>query len=325
MPVFINTGSRFEDIDVQRVREKRGNLQRMLNTRTQLPEGISVVSCTDELTGVDDFRLQLQNKLKESDEKPLPESWYKFLLAIQEKKEKILHFDQSLMIFNEVMDLMKKSMISLEGSAVSSLELALRYLHATGEIVWYYENPKLRNIVFHRPDTLVEMLRAIFRHDFDRHVVFNETYGKLANLSERKFDMMKDDFLTKGLMTLEMLHFCLLHFQLSVEARDTFIDLMLKFDLCYEVPKYVGAPATFAATRILKFPWFLGSELPQDFNKKWPPQTPSDTIELCFQLQFPGKTPPNFFEKTSARLQNHVLQREDWRNGVLGCRYIVIS
>jgi hypothetical protein len=48
--------------------------------------------------------------------------------------------------------------------------------------------------------------------------------------------------LTKGLMTLELLHYCLLHFKLSADARDMFIDLMLKFDLCYEVPKIPGLP-----------------------------------------------------------------------------------
>ncbi|KAK3083358.1 hypothetical protein FSP39_020728 [Pinctada imbricata] len=218
------------------------------------------------------------------------------------------------------MNSMNKSMISLEGSAVSSLELVLKYLHMTGEIVWYYENPKLKNIIFHRPDTLVEMLRAIFRHDFDKHVVYNETYGKLASLTSKKFEMMKEDFLTKGLMMLEMLHYCLLHFQLSVEARDMFIDLMLKFDLCYEVPKFAGAPSTFASSRVLKFPWFLSTEEPKSLGAEWPEKIPADIIEISFKLQFPTSTPPNFFEKTSARLQNHILQREDWKNGVLGYR-----
>jgi len=50
----------------------------------------------------------------------------------------------------------------------------------SGEIVWYHDNPRLRGIVFHHPETLIEMLRAIFRHDFKDVVNYVEAYGSLA-------------------------------------------------------------------------------------------------------------------------------------------------
>jgi len=131
---------------------------------------------------------------------------------------------------------------------------------------------------------------------------------------------MKEDFLTQCLMTLELLHYCLLHFQLTTDARDMFIDLMLKFDLCYEVPKLHSAPMTFASSRILKFPWFLKTEKPSSLATQWPEIVPANTIQLCFLLQFVKKLPPNFFEKLSARLQAHILDREDWKDGILASR-----
>ncbi|XP_069108576.1 malignant fibrous histiocytoma-amplified sequence 1 homolog isoform X2 [Argopecten irradians] len=314
------SNTKFEDIDAQRKRDKVSGLQRVLNMRVTLASRVDVVSCADNLDGVDNLRASLQQKLKETDEKPLPKSWYKYLLAIQKKTQKILHRQQALNIFKDIMDTMNQSMISLEGSAESSLDMVLRYLHSTGEIVWYHDNPRLSSIIFHRPETLVEMLRAIFRHDFEKVVQFNDTYGRLANISLHKFEEMKVDFLEQGLMTVELLHYCLLHFQLTTDARDMFIDLMLKFDLCYEVPKLPGAPMTFASSRILRFPWFLESETPPNLSTQWPLGIPSDIIQLSYRLQFKKRLPPNLFEKFSARLQAHISTRYDWKNGVLATR-----
>lgn len=321
MNIIGNEGStKFEDIEAQRKRDKVNGLQRVLNMRVTLANNIQIVSCADTLEGIDDLRASLQHKLKETDEKPLPKSWYMYLLGIQKKTQKILHWEQALTIFKDVMDTLNQSMISLEGSAVSSLEMVLRYLHATGEIVWYHDNPKLRSIIFHRPETLVEMLRAIFRHDFEKVVQFNDVYGRLANLNMHKFEEMKSDFLEQGLMTIELLHYCLLHFHLTADARDMFIDLMLKFDLCYEVPKLPGAPMTFASSRILRFPWFLKSETPKNFITEWPLEIPSDIIQLSYRFQFKKRLPPNLFEKFLARLQAHIVGRYDWKNGVLATR-----
>ncbi|KAJ8320117.1 hypothetical protein KUTeg_001704 [Tegillarca granosa] len=314
------SGSRFEDLGPQRMQEKLKYLERIIHTRISLPTRIHIVSCAEDLRGVKKFQQSLESKLSETEERPFPRLWYRFLTAIQERKEKLLHWEQAILIFKDVMEEMKQSMISQQGSAESSLEVILKYLHSTGEIVWYYENPKLKGIVFHRPDTLVEMLRAVFRHDFEKVVTYDDRLGRISNINQNKFNMMKSDFLSQGLMTLELLHYCLLHFQLSIEAKDMFVDLMLKFDLCYEVPKMAGAPATLASSRVLRFPWFLSMDVPENVGLSWPERAPSDVVEMKIQFHFPKKLPPNVFEKLSARLQSHVLKREDWKDGTLAQR-----
>ena len=62
---------------------------------------------------------------------------------------------------------------------------------------------------------------------------------------------MKEDFLRNGLMTYELLLYVLLQFALSYDSMDTFISLMLKFDLCYEV-KDVTSPVVAGSQRILQ-------------------------------------------------------------------------
>ena len=74
----------------------------------------------------------------------------------------------------------------------------------------------------------------------------------------------------RGLMAIELLTYCLQHFNLSLESRDMFVDLMLKFDLCYEVVDPPSAPETIGCKKILQFPWFLTTDPIPDLANKWP-------------------------------------------------------
>lgn len=314
------SGQKFPDLVTQRLQERVNKMQKLRVTRVKLPHEIFIVSCAETLSGIINFHEKLTDCLKASEGQHLPKSWFKFLTAIQERPEKILNWSETLEIFEAVVATMQQSMYMLQGSAEKSLEMVLRYLHVTGEIVWFHENPKLRNIVFHHPETLVEMLRAIFRHDFKDVVNYVDTYGQMSGLSAGRFESLKGEFLQRGLMTNELLSFCLQHFSLSLESQEIFMDLMLKFDLCYQVKDATSAPETLGSKQILQFPWFLTSNPPEDFTSKWPEQVPLNTIELRYQLQFLKKGLPNFFEKMSARLQSYVTQREDWKDGILATR-----
>ncbi|KAK7113399.1 malignant fibrous histiocytoma-amplified sequence 1 homolog [Littorina saxatilis] len=309
-------GGKFGDIGMERLQEKLSHLEKMLNTRSQLPDKVHVVSCAEGLAGVGELRETLVNTMKEAEERKLPHSWYKFLSDIQAVPDRILSMEQALDIFVEVMAAVNQSLMGMGGSADRSLHMVLKYLHATGEIVWYHDNPRLNRIVFHRPETLIEMLRAVFRHDFEQVVIFDQEFGKKAGLVLSRFAILKEDFVRRGIMTYELLHFTLLHFQLSSDALDTFISLMLKFDLCYEVNED-NDPSRVGSTHVLQFPWFFPQEPPKDLDTHWPQKLPNNTFELRFQVEFERKGPPYFFEKLSVRLQQYVSERENWKYGVL--------
>lgn len=214
-----------------------------------------------------------------------------------------------------------QSMISMGGSSEKSLEMVLKYLHKSGEIVWYNDNEHLRATVFHRPETLIKMLRAIFRHDFDEVVTFVNETAEVVGLSEKQFTKMKKDFLGRGLLTREFLKYLLLHFNLSENASDNLLNLilslMLKFDLCFELKNSV-TEALLGSSNIVQFPWFFPEEESEDLSLKWLPQLPKDVIELRMELLFSGASPPNFFEKLSVKLHTFLsgTDRINWRNGV---------
>ena len=238
------------------------------------------------ISGIEQFQEALISKLKESEEKPLPDSWHKFLNAIQSYSEKILPWDNAIGIFTDIMSEMNQSMISLGGSPELSLGMVLKYLHSTGEIVWFPDNNKLKNIIFHRPETLIEMLRAVFRHDFEEVVMFVEEHGSLAGLTSARFDILKQDFIKRGLMAYELLNYTLIHFELSTDALCTFVSLMLKFDLCYEVEKSSSNPSLVGSSCVLLFPWFFPEDVPEGLETKWPTRTPPNTFELRYCLSY---------------------------------------
>ena len=174
------SGEKFPDLVTQRMQDRVQKMLKLRNTRVKLPDEIFVVSCTDRLTGVINFHENLIDSLKAGPTNPLPELWHRFLQNLQERKEKILRWEDAMDIFQDLIKNLQQSMYRYQGSVEQSLETVLQYFHCTGEIVWYYENKKLRDIVFHHPETLVEMLRVIFRHDFDEVVIFRESYGQIT-------------------------------------------------------------------------------------------------------------------------------------------------
>ena len=174
------SGEKFPDLVTQRMQDRVQKMLKLRNTRVKLPSEIFIVSCTEKLTGIMHFHENLLEALKTFPTQPLPQLWHQFLQELQQQTQKILSWDQAMEIFQALVKSLQQSMYRLQGSAEQSLETVLQYFHCTGEIVWYFENRKLRDIVFHHPETLVEMLRVIFRHDFEETVQFVESYGQIS-------------------------------------------------------------------------------------------------------------------------------------------------
>ncbi|XP_012945729.1 malignant fibrous histiocytoma-amplified sequence 1 homolog [Aplysia californica] len=313
------------EIGVGRLQEKLNRLQRMLNSRSKLPEHIFVVSCADRLDGVGEFRDSLVQQLKSVPITALPDHWFSFLEQLQQVTARIISLDQAMEMFQTVMTSSHQSMMGMRGSPQLSLEMVLKYLHSTGEILWYHDNDDLRGTVFHRPEALIDMLRAVFRHDFDQVVVYSEDTGSSVSLRQAQFDKMKKDFLKKGLLTKELLRYLLIHFDLSSDAPSALLSLilsvMLKFGLCFELTNST-ASALIGSSSVVQFPWFFPEELPESMESKWPASLPPNTFEICIELVFSRQAPPNFFEKLSVKLQNLLsdTERINWRDGVLAVR-----
>ncbi|CAG5119224.1 unnamed protein product [Candidula unifasciata] len=321
-PESREVSSGIPEIGIGRMQEKLNKLQKMLNSRSEIPERIFIVSAADTLEGIAEFRSSLILKLKSAPVSALPDVWFTFLEQIQQDREKVLTFEQTRDYFQQVMSDNQISQWGMGGSPERSLEMVLKYLHSTGEIVWYHDNDQLRGTVFHHPETLIDMLRAVFRHDFEDVVHYNQETATLIPLRESSFESMKKDFLSRGLLTKELLHYLLIHFKLCSDASDTFLNLiisvMLKFSLCFEFQNSARM-ALMGSAQVVQFPWFFPDEKPPNFELQWPLALPPNKYELCMEIVFSAQMPPNFFEKLSVKLHNFLLDanRINWKNGVL--------
>ncbi|RUS83985.1 hypothetical protein EGW08_008246, partial [Elysia chlorotica] len=313
------------EIGVGRLQEKLNRLEKMLNSRSEVPDDVHVVSCADNLYGVADFCSLLIGRLKSVPASGLPDHWFTFLEQIQQVPDRVMSFDQALSFFKNVMAESHQSMMGMGGSPERSLEMVLKYLHSTGEIVWYCDNPELRSTVFHKPEALIDMLRAVFRHDFEQVVQYCPNLGDSLDLRQDRFERMKRDFLHRGLLTRELLRFLLVLFQLTEDATESFLDLtlslMLKFSLCFQLQKS-QATALVGPTDVVQFPWFFPEARPEDFYGKWPEARPRKSFELTMEINFSGPAPPNFFEKLSVKLHDFLYDtsRVNWQHGVLAQR-----
>uniref|UniRef100_A0A2C9KTS2 Roc domain-containing protein n=1 Tax=Biomphalaria glabrata TaxID=6526 RepID=A0A2C9KTS2_BIOGL len=90
------------EIGVGRLEEKLKELQKMRNSRSELPQNIFVVSCADDLRGVKDLRNYLIEVLKTKPASQLPGPWFTFLEQIQQAEEKVISWESALGIFQQV-------------------------------------------------------------------------------------------------------------------------------------------------------------------------------------------------------------------------------
>ncbi|KAI8761164.1 malignant fibrous histiocytoma-amplified sequence 1 [Biomphalaria glabrata] len=310
------------EIGVGRLEEKLKELQKMRNSRSELPQNIFVVSCADDLRGVKDLRNYLIEVLKTKPASQLPGPWFTFLEQIQQAEEKVISWESALGIFQQVMSENQQSMMGMRGSPESSLDMVLKYFHSTGEIVWYHEDDLLKTTIFQKPESLIDMLRAVFRHDFEEVVFYNQDIGQELSFSESQFNKMKKNFLGRGLLTKEMLRYLLVHLNLSAETSDNFLklvmSLLIKFSLCFEL-RNSTTNSLIGSSFIVQFPWFFPESKPEDFESKWPSILPRNTFELTMEIMFSGKAPPNFFEKLSVKLHSFLANgpRINWQDGVI--------
>ena len=81
---------------------------------------------------------------------------YIFMSQLQQKSPKL-----SFIVVDLLLELLYKDEVIAVDKTV--LEVALRYLHSTGLVLYFYRHPQLRNLVFLHPQSLLESLATLLR------------------------------------------------------------------------------------------------------------------------------------------------------------------
>ncbi|XP_013401509.1 malignant fibrous histiocytoma-amplified sequence 1 homolog [Lingula anatina] len=197
----------------------------------------------------------------------------------------------------------------------------LHFLRKTGEVLWFPENSFLLNIVFHNQDVVIDLLKAVFRHDMEDELQYDKAPFR-TEYTHPRFINEREDLLKRGILSRKMIACLWEKFGLKNTEIDAMIELMLKFDLCYDV-SVQETEEEVDSTRASHFhiPWLLRETRPGDVMLQWPASLPSDHVQLTLEYHFQNSCPIGLYEMAAVRLHRYLgpfkTTRIDWTDGVV--------
>ncbi|XP_013415104.1 malignant fibrous histiocytoma-amplified sequence 1 homolog [Lingula anatina] len=191
----------------------------------------------------------------------------------------------------------------------------MAYMKEAGHVMWFEDSNSLRHTIFHKKEIVLELLKAVFRHDM-AEVVNPNTPPYQFRFTPAKLKEVKEDLLRRGIVSEELLQCLWDDFKMKDQEVNTMRCLLTHLELCYEVP-----PEIEGGSLSLHFPWLLTSDIPDTLATRWPDQVPPEQTQLTLEVHFNVPCPIGFFERTSVALHKHLgifkTTREDWLDGIV--------
>ena len=180
------------------------------------------------------------------------------------------------------------------------------YLHITGKVVWFSGQASLSDYVFIRPSWLFEVLRKLYRHDFEEKLDYStEDCFRGMGISSTRFDRNKHELISQGVVDREFFR-AMMSDLIPVDAQDKFNDVMdllvNHFGIGYPVAKKtkeltynfsVEVDGMGSLTKLL-VPWMRKTSMPEEISEQW--GNLFDRNKIAALLQFPKYMPPGLFE-----------------------------
>jgi hypothetical protein len=206
-----------------------------------------------------------------------------------------------------------------------------QYLHVTGKVLWFSASPVLCDFVFIRPGWLFELLRNIYRHDFEEKVDFaiDDTYKQMG-FSQTRFERNKKEVLQYGVIDRDFMR-AMVGYLIPPDMKEQFnfvLDILLRgFKIGYPVAKkakemtYNLSPEIENLDNVSKvlIPWIRKTEEPEDIISSW--KEHRDRERVAALLKFPKYMPPGLFELLcvgAQKMERHNLTfKEHWSNGII--------
>ena len=255
--------------------------------------------------------------------KVIPESWLKLFKQLQSPDNKgrpYFRFEEVMAVDEEIRrEGAKKFFARLVFASTSrkksSLESILAFFHDIGAILWYRYTPQLSQFIFHDPEYLTSLLKAVFTERLETESLRYANF--MSTFSEGSFGEAKNNLLERGVISRDLLE-CLWkrkHKDLSDEVVTAMIDLFMQMDFCYALDTVEDQVTS------IRFPWFLADEIPDDPELQQILRGPSAATEshrITFEYEFLSICPPPMYEKFSVRMHRKIhdqTNRRDWKGG----------
>ncbi|CAH1789022.1 unnamed protein product [Owenia fusiformis] len=284
-----------EDIKAWRMKEER---LKKLQGKILHVEDSFLISSNEDLTGVSDLKRCILKYSREN-QVYVSEQMFKFMKELTHQSlcepKRLSMREKDLSNF---MTTRRSSLKNLKHKMRQKPEAykqkkVLTLLSLMGEILYYPDQDALQDVIFHNIDRMIELLRAIFRHD--RELFNNVNYDKDHIIitccgSKQKFEDMERDFRVNAILHKGFfLYLC--HNVANNEEAEIMLEVLQKFNLCFKFDS--------SNESLYHFPWY---------------QTQSDGIcihqqnryQLTLEIHFTRSIPDKYFKKVTVLLQKYI-------------------
>lgn len=296
---------------VSHLENQKQKLEYLITKPVKIIPEIATVSSQEGLPGVNDLvnsieLLAIDTVLFPHGQRCIPELWNKLRARLKRRSGYYLSWEVVEKVANT-------SHVKEE-----NLESALQYLHDIGEVMWFQNIPGLSKILFHKPRLLVDLITSLYHHNFNEFFNYddNKIFMSLGKFNKETFNEAVEIFVKYGQISRPLLSCLWFNHRLTDAKFTELLELMPYLDICYTIPQPDVPIGNNITTPLMVVPWYnkevAENDVVEDFEKSPPESIKPVTVEY----EFPFSLPKGVFERISARLQDYVLTRIDWKNAV---------
>ncbi|XP_066282564.1 uncharacterized protein [Branchiostoma lanceolatum] len=307
---------------------------RQLLTRPLRLTGVRCVSSAQPTSGLDMLRSHIVESARNAELFPtlriiLPQTWMRFEQQLRDLRDKateeyqsaestshndpiVLRVQRNKFKWLALKECLQHSQFA--GLTADRLEPVLSYLQRVGTILRYTDIPELKDLVFHDPSGLIQVIKELFHHDLEE--VFTTRNPRLQRFSETKLRNIRQNLSSQGFLPREVIIALLGPHAIPARSVDVIINLMEHFGLCYTEwsDELEGGNPTPIGYCI---PWYIRMKRSEATNQDVAEQEKKEFTVTCEIAHF---CPRGLFERLSVVVNKFIKSRQDWKDVVMAVR-----
>ena len=292
--------NRIYGLSNQELEDKIAVVQNLLDNRPILPKDVIVVS-SKNFDGIkewmEDIKEQVERHTNKFPSMSLPQTWLSLSDTLSAMKG-----DNSISVnLDEFKDICKSFGITKQ----EEIDGVVHHLRIIGQILFYENNIKLKDVIFINPEKVLNSLSAVYSHEHKEDTFWNE--NKKMQVLQKSHRSL---FQGHGIASKSLMH-TFLQTKGIKSKFGSFIDLMVQINLCFKL-LHNDSNLELVDEENYIIPSLLKDKTTTQMEEMWPstPQNGTNEIKLALDLAT-QITPDGIFEKITARINPHLKRRYD--------------
>jgi len=304
-----------KNAEIVKLKEEHAKLKKALSQRIKIPERIYAVSSTRSLHGISSFRAAVEAAAQ--DKESFPQVGEQIPIFFDDMRNWV-RGKRDFMPFCSETDFVEALEKDLPGHDINVVKSAILFLHDLGELLAFPEH----GLVVLSLAWLIDVMKCIVRHDHFEALQWNSC--STSGMSLSAFKSAKEAFLSKGVLSLDLLKALWLPLELDCIEFRKILQIVEKFEIITRLENHVethvqgenGPRVGENKTSKFLVPLFLPKLIASKYLRKhWPDVCPNHYMQLSAQLtssRFRQTLPAGFLQRLQALLHPLVTECKGW-------------